>query len=111
MTRRTVAAERAERAQVFCLHNATHTRSHVEAREGGNACHSHRHRASSCLSFRGEVLDDKPRYHGALRQVHTPRHTQIYSTHKHVHAQTEIEAQRPGLPAQGLLLSGVQATL
>lgn len=30
------------------------------------------------------VLDDEPRYHSTLRQVHTQRHT-----HKHMHAQTE----------------------
>lgn len=45
-------------------------------------CTSYPPSSSAVLpNFRGRVLDDKPRYHIALRQVHTQRRTQIYSTH------------------------------
>lgn len=49
------------------------------------------------LSFRREVSDDKPQYRSTLRQVHT----QIYSAHINT---DRIEAQRPGLPVQSLLV-------
>lgn len=58
--------------------------------------------------LRGEVLDDMPHYHSTLRQVHTHRHTDILYTYKHMHAHTQ---QRPGLPVQVLLVSGIQSTL
>ncbi len=64
----TVATERAERAQVSCLHYARLTQSLVEARGGGNARLRLCHRAHLCRAA-GEVLDDKPRYRPALRQV------------------------------------------
>lgn len=76
VTRMTVVAERAERAQASCLHNAKLTWSLVEAWEGGNAHLSHQEQALFCW-----ISGAKCWMISLTVTVHARRHTKIYSTH------------------------------